>query len=87
VVAERNTQTVLDFLLPRLQRVVNGNDSGGVTEVTNWIGGGGFELVHVSPRFGTLPERSRPDTLKLCFATLKEVLKPLLHKKKSSSAA
>lgn len=40
VVAERSTQTVLDFLLPRLQRVVDGSDPGGVTEVTTWGGGG-----------------------------------------------
>jgi len=87
VVAERNTQTVLDFLLPRLQRVVDGNDPGGVTEITNWNGGGSFELVHVSPRFGTLPARFQPDALKLRFATIKEFRRPLQSKKKCSPAA
>jgi adenine-specific DNA-methyltransferase len=87
VVAERNTQTVLDFLMPRLQRVINGNDQDGVTEITNWIGGGSFELVHVSPRFGTLSERFQSDALKLYLATLEEFQKPLLSKKKCSPAA
>ncbi len=54
VVVERNAQTVLDFLFPRLLRVVNGSDPGGVTEATSWAGGGRFEVVHVSPRFGKL---------------------------------
>jgi len=87
VVAERNIQTVLDFLLPRLQSVVNGNDPGGVTEITNWIGGGSFEFVHVSPRFGTLPAKCCPEALKQCFAKLKEFQRPLLSRKKSSPAA
>ncbi|WP_416401799.1 DNA methyltransferase [Alicycliphilus denitrificans] len=52
VVAERNTQTVLDFLLPRLQQVVEGTDPGGVTEATSWTGGGSFQAVQVLPRLG-----------------------------------
>ncbi len=52
VVAERNAQTVLDFLFPRLQCVVNGADPGGITEMTSWVGGGRFEVVHVPPRLG-----------------------------------
>jgi adenine-specific DNA-methyltransferase len=54
VVAERNVQTVSDFLLPRLQHVINGTDPGGITETTSWVGGGSFEVVHVSPRFGKI---------------------------------
>jgi adenine-specific DNA-methyltransferase len=87
VVAERSTQTVLDFLLPRLQGVVNGCDPGGVTETTNWIGGGSFEIVHVSPRLGTLVKKFQPEALKRRFATLKEFRKPLQLKKKCSPAA
>jgi adenine-specific DNA-methyltransferase len=52
IVAERNVQTVLTFLLPRIQRVVRGNDPGGITEDVSWVGGGSFEVVHVSPRLG-----------------------------------
>lgn len=54
VVAERSVQTVLDFLLPRLQRVISGTDPGGITEMTSWLGGGSFEVVQVLPRFGKL---------------------------------
>ncbi len=64
VVVERNAQTVLDFLLPRLQRVINGADPGGVTEATSWVGGGSFEVVHVSPRFGKLTGLYRPESIR-----------------------
>ena len=45
VIAERNVQTVLDFLLPRIQRVMQGTDPGGISEATSWLGGGSFEVV------------------------------------------
>lgn len=59
VIVERNAQTVLDFLLPRMQRVIAGSDFGGVTDATSWAGGGRFEMVQVPPRFGTLSGRGR----------------------------
>lgn len=68
VVAERNAQTVLDFLLPRLQHVISGTDPGGVTETTSWVGGGSFEVVHVSPRFGKLTGSDRPGAIKRSLA-------------------
>ena len=64
IVAERNAQTVLDFLLHRLQRVIDGADPGGVTEATSWEGGGSFAVVHVSPRFGELLGSYRPEFIK-----------------------
>jgi adenine-specific DNA-methyltransferase len=64
IVAERNAQTVLDFLFPRLQRVLNGSDPGGVTEATSWVGGGTFALIHVSPRFGKLTGVYRPEFMR-----------------------
>lgn len=64
VIAERNMQTVLDFLLPRLQQVVEGSDDGGVTEATAWAGGGDFGILHVTPRFGALSGKFRPDVLR-----------------------
>lgn len=64
VVAERNTQTVLNFLLPRLQLVIDGKDPGGVTESTSWAGGGDFGAVHVSPRFGTLTHPNQAGAVK-----------------------
>ncbi len=41
--------TVRDFALPRLGRVVEGDDSSGVTDLTGWRGGGGFRVVDVAP--------------------------------------
>ena len=41
--------TVRNFALPRLGKVVEGDDLGGVTELTRWRGGGGFRLVDVAP--------------------------------------
>ena len=71
VVAERSARTVLDFLLPRLQHVINGTDPGGITETTSWAGGGDFEVVHVSPRFGMLTGTDRPEAIKRCLANSK----------------
>jgi len=64
VVAERNAQTVLDFMVPRLTHVVDGTDPGGVTDTTSWSGGGSFEMIHVAPRFGILKGIERPEYVK-----------------------
>ncbi len=52
VIAERNAQTVVDFLLPRLQQVVDGTDRGGVSEEVFWVGGGRFDVALIPPRLG-----------------------------------
>jgi adenine-specific DNA-methyltransferase len=70
VVAERNAQTVLDFILPRLQQVIDGTDLGGVTEATSWAGGGNFQVVHVTPRFGKLTGSYRPEIIKRYLTAL-----------------
>lgn len=36
-------------IVPRLTKVVDGLDPGGVTESTNWRGGGGFRFFHLAP--------------------------------------
>lgn len=36
-------------IIPRLQKVVDGADPGGVTDVTGWEGGGGFRYYHLAP--------------------------------------
>ena len=87
IVAERNAQTVLDFLLPRLQCVVDGIDPGGVTEATNWLGGGEFGIVHVSPRFGTLPKKFQAESLKQRLVALEKIRIESLPKAKRSVAA
>lgn len=70
VVAERNARTVQEFMLPRIQRVVGGEDAGGVTHSTSWPGGGGFEVVHVPPRFGKPAERNHFDSMKRSVAAV-----------------
>lgn len=46
---EWREDTVRDFALPRLEKVVNGCDAGGVTDLVQWEGGGGFRVVDVAP--------------------------------------
>lgn len=36
-------------IIPRLQKVINGADKGGVTEATGWQGGGGFRYYTLAP--------------------------------------
>lgn len=47
-------------IIPRMKKVIDGEDTGGVTEATGWKGGGGFRYFHIAPsllekdRFGNL---------------------------------
>lgn len=36
-------------IIPRLKRIINGEDSGGITPVVNWRGGGGFRYFRLAP--------------------------------------
>ena len=36
-------------IIPRLKKVIDGTDKGGVTEVTGWKGGGGFRYYRLAP--------------------------------------
>jgi len=36
-------------IIPRLQKVIDGQDAGGVTEATGWKGGGGFRYYRLAP--------------------------------------
>jgi adenine-specific DNA-methyltransferase len=36
-------------IVPRLKKVIDGEDKGGVTEATGWRGGGGFRFYHLAP--------------------------------------
>ncbi len=36
-------------IVPRLKKVIDGQDSGGVTEATGWKGGGGFRFYKLAP--------------------------------------
>ena len=70
VVAERNVQTVQNFLLPRLQYVIDGMDPGGITEASSWAGGGNFEVLHVAPRFGKLADSDSFEAIEKDLAKL-----------------
>lgn len=36
-------------IIPRLRKVIDGNDPGGITESSNWKGGGGFRYFNLAP--------------------------------------
>lgn len=36
-------------IIPRLQKVINGTDQGGITEAVDWKGGGSFRLCELAP--------------------------------------
>lgn len=46
---ERSSETLDSFAIPRLTKVVAGEDPGGVTEEAGWAGGGGFRILDVGP--------------------------------------
>lgn len=49
VTSEILSSTVEQFTLPRLMKVVAGEDPGGITKAVGWEGGGGFRSVTVGP--------------------------------------
>ncbi len=49
VTAELSPDTVAKFIVPRMTKVVDGEDPGGTTKAMGWEGGGGFRTVTVSP--------------------------------------
>jgi adenine-specific DNA-methyltransferase len=36
-------------IIPRLRKVIDGSDPGGITEAVGWKGGGGFRYFHLAP--------------------------------------
>lgn len=60
ITAEVVGETIDTFTYPRLAKVVAGEDPGGISGTTGWLGGGGFRRVDVGPSmyeqtpFGTL---------------------------------
>ena len=47
--AELSLETVAKFIVPRLTKVVDGDDPGGISKDVGWEGGGGFRTVTVGP--------------------------------------
>ncbi len=39
----------LTHVAPRLKKVIDGDDHGGISEAVNWKGGGGFRYYHLAP--------------------------------------
>lgn len=58
-------------IIPRLQKVIDGTDTGGITEIVNWKGGGGFRYYRLAPslletdRFGNwiISRQYKPEML------------------------
>ena len=46
---EYSPETLDVFTVPRLTKIVDGEDPGGITASTEWRGGGGFQVLEVSP--------------------------------------
>lgn len=46
---ERSADTLTKYAVPRLEKVVAGDDPGGITEAVAWRGGGGFRILDVAP--------------------------------------
>jgi len=38
-----------DVIIPRLQKVIDGKDQGGISKAVNWQGGGGFRYYNLAP--------------------------------------
>jgi len=49
VTSEREADTIERFTRPRLEKVVQGEDPGGITAAVEWKGGGGFRHLRVGP--------------------------------------
>jgi len=45
LMCEKIERTFYEFTLPRLEMVVKGDDPGGITQKTNWLGGGDFIMT------------------------------------------
>ena len=56
VAIEREGETVDTFARPRLEKVVKGEDPGGITTAVEWDGGGGFRLIEVGGSMYDLDE-------------------------------
>lgn len=49
VCIERMADTLDTFVIPRLSKVVAGEDQGGITDREQWAGGNGFRILDVAP--------------------------------------
>lgn len=54
VTSEWSRENAEVYVLPRLTKVVDGTDLGGISEQTDWRGGGGFRVLEVAPSMFTV---------------------------------
>lgn len=59
VTVESLSETVERFTQPRLEKIVSGDDLGGVSKDVDWRGGGGFRNLRVSPTAYEITENNR----------------------------
>lgn len=72
ILAERNHQTVSDFIIPRLQLVIEGEDSGGISDVSDWQGGGSYHALYAPPRLGRAVGTAHINSIKRKIRELRE---------------
>lgn len=46
---EWSSHVLKEFAVPRLTKVIEGKDPGGITRKAKWAGGGGFQILEVAP--------------------------------------
>lgn len=46
---EWSPSTLSSYVLPRMEQVVSGQDTGGISDDIDWTGGGGFRVLDVAP--------------------------------------
>lgn len=47
IMIETKVRTITKYALPRLKKIIKGDDPTGITKETNWKGGGGFRFLQV----------------------------------------
>lgn len=50
---ERSATTLDTYAIPRLRKVINGDDGGGITDIVGWERGGGFRVLDIDPSMFT----------------------------------
>lgn len=66
-------------IIPRLKKVIDGEDKGGITEIVDWLGGGGFRYYRLAPtllvndRWGNLVINSQYNAAMLAQAVCKHM--------------
>lgn len=49
IMVELGSEHCETHIVPRLKKVIDGEDQGGITKAVNWQGGGGFRYLRLAP--------------------------------------